>query len=127
MPRTVGPGTKSIAQAASITAGRLSSGLRVQPGFLIVGGQRCGTTSMYRTLAQHPLILKPVWHKGVHYFDLHYDRGLGWYRAHFPLRAGAGRIERALGTPRSPSSRVPTTCITRSLPAGSHATCRASS
>ena len=99
MPRTAGPGTKSIAQAASVTAGRLSSGLRVLPGFLIVGGQRCGTTSMYRALAQHPLIQKPVWHKGVHYFDLHYERGLGWYRAHFPLRASAGRIERALGRP----------------------------
>jgi hypothetical protein len=99
MPRTVGPDTKSIAQAASITAGRLSSGFRILPEFLIVGGQRCGTTSMYRTLAQHPLILKPIWHKGVHYFDLHYDRGLGWYRAHFPLRASAGRIERALGRP----------------------------
>ena len=99
MPRTVGPDTKSIAQAASVTAGRLSSGFRILPEFLIVGGQRCGTTSMYRTLAQHPLILKPIWHKGVHYFDLHYDRGLGWYRAHFPLRASAGRLERALGRP----------------------------
>ena len=57
MPRTVGPDTKSIAQAASVTAGRLSSGFRILPEFLIVGGQRCGTTSMYRTLAQHPLIL----------------------------------------------------------------------
>ncbi|MFL6049626.1 MAG: sulfotransferase domain-containing protein [Gaiellales bacterium] len=99
MPRTGGPGTKSIAQTASLTAGRLSSGLRMLPGFLIVGGQRCGTTSMYRALAQHPLIQKPIWHKGVHYFDLHYDRGLGWYRAHFPLRAGAGRMERAWGRP----------------------------
>src|SRR4051812_29428851 len=99
MSRTGGPGTKSIAQTASLTAGRLSSGLRMLPGFLIVGGQRCGTTSMYRALAQHPLILKPNWHKGVHYFDLHYDRGLGWYRAHFALRANAGRIQRALGQP----------------------------
>ena len=91
---------KVIAQAASVTAGRLSSGLRILPGLLIVGGQRCGTTSFYRALERHPLILKPVWHKGVHYFDLHYDQGMGWYRAHFPLRASAARIERAFG--RSP-------------------------
>lgn len=99
MQRTVGPGTKSIAQTASVTASRLSSGFRILPGFLIVGGQRCGTTSMYRALAQHPLILKPILHKGVHFFDLHYDRGQGWYRAHFPLRASARRIERELGWP----------------------------
>jgi Sulfotransferase domain len=61
------------------------------PGFLIVGAQRCGTTSMYRTLSQHPDVLKAVLHKGVHYFDMNYDRSLGWYRAHFPLRAAARR------------------------------------
>jgi len=48
------------------------------PGVLIVGAQRCGTTSMYRTLSQHPAVLKAVLHKGVHYFDMNYDRGLGW-------------------------------------------------
>jgi len=46
---------------------------------------------MYRTLSQHPNIVKSVLHKGVHYFDMNYDRGLGWYRAHFPLRR-AGRV-----------------------------------
>ncbi len=60
------------------------------PGFLIVGAQRCGTTSMYRALSEHPAVRKAVLHKGVHYFDMNYDHGLAWYRAHFPLRAGAG-------------------------------------
>ena len=41
---------------------------------------------MYRALSQHPLIIKAVLHKGVHFFDLNYGRGMGWYRAHFPLR-----------------------------------------
>ena len=57
------------------------------PGFLIVGAQRSGTTSMYRTLSQHPAILKAVLHKGVHYFDTGYEHDLAWYRGHFPLRA----------------------------------------
>ena len=61
------------------------------PGFLIVGAQRGGTTSMYRTLSQHPDVIKAVLHKGVHYFDMNYDRGMSWYRAHFPLRAAARR------------------------------------
>jgi len=61
------------------------------PGFLIVGAQRCGTTSMYRALADHPAVRKAVLHKGVHYFDMNYDRGINWYRAHFPL-AATGRV-----------------------------------
>jgi len=69
------------------------------PGVLIVGAQRSGTTSMYRTLSQHPAVLKAVLHKGVHYFDMNYDRGLGWYRAHFPLRSTARRAAIASGDP----------------------------
>jgi hypothetical protein len=67
------------------------------PGFLIVGAQRCGTTSMYRTLSQHPAVLKAVLHKGVHYFDTGYDHGLAWYQAHFPLRVRAALVRRATG------------------------------
>lgn len=69
------------------------------PGVLIVGAQRCGTTSMYRTLCQHPAVLKAVLHKGVHYFDMNYDHGLGWYRAHFPLLLTAARASKAAGDP----------------------------
>jgi hypothetical protein len=67
------------------------------PSFLIVGAQRAGTTAMYRALSQHPAVLKAVLHKGVHYFDVAYEHKLGWYRAHFPLRARARWIERATG------------------------------
>jgi hypothetical protein len=84
-------------QLISVTAGRITSPARMLPGFLIVGAQRCGTTSMYRTLSQHPDVLKAVLHKGVHYFDMNYDRGMGWYRAHFPLRAAARRPGLAAG------------------------------
>ncbi|GAA2861808.1 hypothetical protein GCM10010517_20630 [Streptosporangium fragile] len=91
------PALKRYAHAVSWTAGRLTSGRRVLPAFLIIGAQRSGTTSLYRALAQHPLILKPVLRKGVHYFDLAYDRGLPWYRAHFPLRPTAARLERRYG------------------------------
>jgi len=67
------------------------------PAFLIVGAQRCGTTSMYRTLSQHPAALKAVLDKGVHYFDLNYHRGANWYRTHFPLEIAARRLQRRLG------------------------------
>jgi hypothetical protein len=57
------------------------------PSFLIVGGQRCGTTSMYNALTQHPSVLSGVLCKGVHYFDLRYHKGWRWYLSHFPLVA----------------------------------------
>jgi Sulfotransferase domain len=96
---SVSPPAKRAAHAVSVTAGRLTSPARMLPGFLIVGAQRCGTTSMYRTLSQHPAVRKPVLHKGVHYFDLNYDRRLRWYRAHFPLAARAALASRDAGAP----------------------------
>jgi len=71
------------------TAGRISSGLRMLPDFLLVGTQRGGTTSLFRALAGHPDVAQPNLHKGVHYFDVNYARGLDWYRGHFPLRRGS--------------------------------------
>ncbi|MBO0772735.1 MAG: sulfotransferase, partial [Actinobacteria bacterium] len=41
-----------------VTAGQLTHHTRMLPGFLIVGAQRCGTTSLYRALSQHPAVLK---------------------------------------------------------------------
>jgi hypothetical protein len=98
--KSVSPPAKRAAHAISVTAGRLTSPLRMLPGFLIVGAQRCGTTSMYRALSEHPAVLKAVLHKGVHYFDMNYGAGPSWYRAHFPLKASARRAARpAAGSP----------------------------
>ena len=91
MKRVVHLGTRSY--------GRLTAPGRMTPSFLICGGQRCGTTSMYRALAAHPVVLKAVLHKGVHYFDTSYDRGMAWYRAHFPLLRSAERISERYGVP----------------------------
>jgi hypothetical protein len=54
------------------------------PDFIIIGGQRCGTTSLYQDLRRHPQVREPLG-KELQYFTLHYHRGLDWYRAHFPL------------------------------------------
>ncbi|MCW2678375.1 MAG: sulfotransferase [Modestobacter sp.] len=93
------PGATKAVQTVTVTAGRLTAPWRMTPSFLIIGGQRCGTTSMYRTLSQHPSVLKAVKHKGVHYFDTDYQRGLPWYLGHFPLQASARRVARRTGTP----------------------------
>lgn len=82
----------------SDAVGRATSGARALPDLLVCGGQRCGTTSMYKALVQQPTVFRPVWRKGVHYFDVGYDHDLDWYRSHFPLRAQLNRAARRHGT-----------------------------
>ncbi|WP_344172453.1 sulfotransferase domain-containing protein [Pilimelia columellifera] len=82
---------KRLAHIGSRAYGLLTAKGRLLPSFLICGGQRCGTTSLYRALAAHPVVRKAVLHKGVHYFDLNYHRGIDWYRAHFPTVRAAER------------------------------------
>ena len=53
------------------------------PSFLIIGAQRCGTTSLYSYLVNHPN-LKGAKRKEIHFFDRHYDKGLHWYLSFFP-------------------------------------------
>ncbi|MCP4405718.1 MAG: sulfotransferase domain-containing protein [bacterium] len=53
------------------------------PDFLIIGASKCGTTSLYAYLCQHPWII-PALKKETNFFDCSYKRGIGWYRAFFP-------------------------------------------
>jgi len=71
------------------SAGRMTAPLRLEPSFLVVGAQRCGTTSLHRLISGHPGVAPSALHKGVHYFDMAYDKGPAWYRGHFPLAAPA--------------------------------------
>ncbi|HKZ80420.1 MAG TPA: sulfotransferase domain-containing protein [Pyrinomonadaceae bacterium] len=59
--------------------------LRTGPDFIIIGGQRCGTTSLYEYLISHPNVVRAST-KEIHFFDINFERGLSWYRSHFPLR-----------------------------------------
>ncbi len=60
------------------------------PDFLVIGGQRCGTTSLYHYLAAHPQV-RIATGKELQYFTLHHGRGSRWYRAHFPSTAPGER------------------------------------
>lgn len=99
MPVQVPDPVKRIIHFGSRSYGQLTASRRMLPQFLICGGQRCGTTSLYRALAAHPAVIKAVLHKGVHYFDVGYHHGLRWYRGHFPLQRRAERIQDELGVP----------------------------
>jgi len=83
---------KDLGRATVRTIGYASASARMLPDFLIIGAQRCGTTSLFQALAAHPNMVPPLFHKGVHYFDTPaYRRGLRWYAGHFPIRAIAKR------------------------------------
>lgn len=71
--------------------GRVSSRARMLPEFLVVGGKRCGSTSLYKYLVLHPDVRPSLVPKGTHYFDVNYHRGWGWYRSKFPMRVGHGQ------------------------------------
>jgi len=73
-------GRRTYARMSEATAG-----LRMEPEFILIGAQRCGTTSLFRALAAHPQVMPPTVRKGVNYFDLNYHRGAQWYRGHFPV------------------------------------------
>lgn len=62
---------------------------RVLPTAVILGAQKCGTTSLHGYLVQHSGVIPPL-RKEVHYFDLNYPRGEAWYRAHFGRADEAG-------------------------------------
>jgi hypothetical protein len=72
-------------------ARRLSAPLRVLPDFAIVCVERGGTTSLYRYLCEHPCAAE-AFRKEVHFFDMNWSLGRGWYRAHFPTRLAAARV-----------------------------------
>ena len=58
--------------------------MRGSPDFVIIGGQKCGTTSLYDFIVRHPDII-PAHQKEIHYFTLQYRLGKQWYRSNFPI------------------------------------------
>jgi hypothetical protein len=72
---------------------------RLQPGFIMIGAQRCGTTSVFLALSAHPQVMRPVFRKGINYFDLNYYRGKRWYLGHFPVARTARRKAAGYGDP----------------------------
>jgi hypothetical protein len=94
---TPGPLRRPLATAVE-TFGVRTNALRLMPSFIIVGAQRCGTNSLYEYVVAHPSVGRAVPGQEVHFFDLNFDRGVTWYRGHFPTRVRAEITRRKLGT-----------------------------
>jgi sulfotransferase family protein len=54
------------------------------PTFLIIGGMKAGTTSLYHYVREHPQVFMPRY-KAVEFFagGVAWDRGIAWYRKQF--------------------------------------------
>jgi hypothetical protein len=77
-----------------VTMRKLLASYRALPDFLILGAQRCGTSSLYRYLGAHPDIIPSV-RKETEYFSRSFHEGEDWYRAHFALRSRLALQRRA--------------------------------
>jgi hypothetical protein len=62
----------------------MTNRLRLLPDFLIIGGERCGTSSLYYYLTEQPFIVAAST-KETHFFDENFAKGIEWYRAQFPF------------------------------------------
>ena len=69
---------------------------RVLPDFLIIGGVRCGTTSLYYNICQHPSVL-PAAYDEIGFFDDNFHLGLNWYRSMFPTKNTMNKVRRQTG------------------------------
>jgi hypothetical protein len=74
---------KAIRRTLEVMQREIACRTGVLPDFLIIGAQKCGTTSLYEYLIQHPDIYAAT-AKEVGYFDRYYQKGLPWYRSQFP-------------------------------------------
>lgn len=77
--------TNRVLYKVKIFTYRLTGFIRPLPDFIIIGVPRAGTTSLYNYLTEHPSILPSLW-KEVTFFSGNYNKGVTWYRSHFPLK-----------------------------------------
>lgn len=88
-----------VAQRTYLRIGPATSRFRMEPAFLVIGGQRCGTTTIFKSLSEHPQVMRPPVEKGTDYYTLNYSRGRDWYRGHFPLARPAALRTARIGGP----------------------------
>ncbi|NIP61655.1 MAG: sulfotransferase [Nitrosopumilaceae archaeon] len=66
------------------------------PNFMIIGSPKCGTTSLYHYLCQHPNIL-PAITKETYFFNGYYSKNKNWYKMFFPNKFSIMQNEKRKG------------------------------
>ncbi len=74
----------SLSRRIRVAFRESTSRWRPLPNLLILGGQKCGSTSLFNYLIEHPTVQRGRT-KEVHFFDLQFARGERWYRAQYPM------------------------------------------
>jgi tetratricopeptide (TPR) repeat protein len=75
---------KALLKKPDIFANSTPEALSKGPNFFIIGGMRCGSTSLYSYINYHPKVLEAAT-KEIHFFNTPaYQNGLTWYLSHFP-------------------------------------------
>ena len=64
----------------------LTGSSRLMPSFIIIGGMKCGSSSLYRYIIQHHNV-KPALTKELYFFHKYknFEKGIPWYKSHFPF------------------------------------------
>ena len=88
----------------ALRPGRQSGRERALPNLIVIGAQKCGTTSLHNYLEAHPEISMSR-RKETNFFleDGNWDRGLDWYASHFDPAAPV-RGETSTGYTNLPAS-----------------------
>lgn len=104
---------------ARLEARKPTGRFRLLPDFLVIGGQRCGTSSLYTYLGRHPDVVRSL-RKEVDYFSTRFPMGELWYRAHFPLQIRRRWRERLRGSPLLTFEASPSYLFDPRVPARVH-------
>lgn len=91
-----GPGVSTALVNSNVASTSKSAelahvGSRKLPSFFVVGPPRTGTSWLHSVLSQCAWLSHPT--KETRFFDKNFDRGLGWYTAHYKRAVG----ERVVG------------------------------
>ena len=74
----------------------LTGSIRVLPDFLVIGAKRCGTTSLFYHLPEHPCISKSPY-DNMGFFNENFHLGVNWYRSFFPTTFTRNKIKSKFG------------------------------
>ena len=75
----------------------MTASMRVLPDFIIIGSMKCGTTSLYYDICEHPCTLAAAYDE-IGFFDSNFHLGINWYRSMFPRKKQIEDVRRKEGT-----------------------------
>ena len=75
----------------------MTASMRVLPDFIIIGSMKCGTTSLYYDICEHPCTLAAAYDE-IGFFDSNFHLGINWYRSMFPRKKQIEGVRRKEGT-----------------------------